>query len=258
MKKIFFIISFMFIYCSLFAGISVEPAISNIKVKPSKQYNGEYTVTNTYDKPIDITIQVEDWNSFPGNTDLNVNDWFQIENYSYALAAGQTISIPYKVSINENLKGSVSARLEFFVDKNKNTNKVSVSIPLYVTVLGTEQLDFDIENIILFTENDNISFKTYIINKGNIHIRPSFYVEIYDSKKEKIIKKINIPETIPVYTQKSRQLQNNLIEKKELEKGKYHAVFKIRALDKEVIKEVIFKISDENNIISQEILKSNL
>ena len=257
MKKIFFTVSFMFIYCSLFAGLSVEPAISNIKVKPSKQYNGEYTVTNTYDKPIDITIQVEDWNSFPGNTDLNVNDWFKIENNSYALAAGQTVTIPYTVSINKNLKGSVSARLEFFVDKNKNTNKVSVSVPLYVTVLGTEQLDFDIENITLFTENTDISFKADVINKGNIHIRPSFYVEIYDSKKEKIIKKINISETLPVYAQKSRQLQNKLIESKELEKGKYHAVFKTRALDKEVVKEVIFKISDEKNITSQELLKNN-
>ena len=257
MKKIFFTVSFMFIYCSLFAGLSVEPAISNIKVKPSKQYNGEYNITNTYDKPIDITIQVEDWNSFPGNTDLNVNDWFQIENHSYALAAGQTITIPYKVSINENLKGSVSARLEFFVDKNKKANKVSVSVPLYVTISGTEQLDFDIENITLFTENENISFKADIMNKGNIHIRPSFYVEIYDSKKEKIIEKITIPETVPVYAQKSRQLQNKLIESKELEKGKYHAVFKIRALDKEVVKEVIFKISDEKNISSQELLKNN-
>lgn len=258
MKKIFFIMSFIFIYCNLFAGLSVEPAISNIKLKPSKQYNGEYTVTNTYDKPIDITIQIEDWNSFPGNTDLNVTEWLQIENNSYALAAGQTITIPYKVSIKENLKGSVSARLEFFVDKNKNTNKVSVSIPLYVTVLGTEQLDFNVENITLFTENDNISFKANIINTGNIHIRPSFYVEIYDSKKEKIIEKINIPEELPVYTQKTRQLQNKLIEKKELEKGKYYAIFKIRALNKEVVKEVVFKISSEKDISSQENLKNNL
>lgn len=258
MKKLFFILSFILVSCNLFAGLSVEPAITDIKVKPSKNYNGEYTVTNTYKKPIDVTIQIEDWNSFPGNTDLNINDWLQVENHSYALAAGQTITIPYTVSIKENLKGSVSARLEFFVDKNKQSRTVSISVPLYVTVTGTEHLDFAVENITLFNENNDISFKADIINNGNIHIRPSFYVEIYDSKKKKIIEKINVSETVPVYAQKSRQLQNKLLESKKLQKDKYHAVFKIRALDKEVVKEIVFKISEDGIITSQETLKDNV
>ena len=258
MKRILSVVAFMFIFNTLFAGLSVEPAITDIKVKPSKQYKGEFTVTNTYTKPIDIAIEIEDWNSFPGNTDLNVNDWLQIENHSYALAAGQTITIPYTVSIKDNLKGSVSARLEFFVDKNKRENKISISLPVYVTVSGTEQLDFDVENITLFNENSDILFKADIINKGNIHIRPSFYVEIYDSQKKKLIEKINVPETLPVYTQKSRQLQNKLLESKKLQEDKYHAVFKTRALNKEVVKEIIFKISNEGNIVSQEVLNKNL
>ena len=69
--------------------------------------------------------------------------------------------------------------------------------------------------------------------------------------------KITVSETLPVYAQKSRQLQNKLLESKKLQKDKYHAVFKARALNKEVIKEVIFKISEEGNILSQKNLNDN-
>ncbi|WP_413852893.1 hypothetical protein [Candidatus Ruminimicrobium bovinum] len=248
MKKVLFIIAFIFFFNDLFAGLSVDPAVTNVKIKPSKQYKGEYSVTNTYTKPIDITIEIEDWNSFNGNEGLTVQDWFQIENTAYALAAGQTITIPYTVSIKDNLKGSISARLTFFVDKNKQNLIVSVSVPLYVTVSGTEILDFDIENISLFNENGNILFKADIINKGNIHIRPSFYAEIYDYKKEKLIKKVNIPEELPVYAQKTRQLQNKLFSNTDLQKGKYHLVLKTRALTKEITKELTFKLSEEGTI----------
>lgn len=248
MKKMLFTVIFMFFVGTLFAGLSVEPAVTNIKTKPSKKHKGEFTVTNTYSKPIDITINIENWNSFSGNEIQNVQDWLQIENTAYALAAGQTITIPYTVSIKENLQGSISARLTFFVDKNKQNRTVSVSIPLYVTVSGTENIDFDVENISLLNEKDDILFKADIINKGNTHIRPNFYAEIYDYKKEKLIKKITIPEELPVYAQQTRQLQNKLFSNKDLQKGKYRLILKTRAFTKEVSKELTFKLYEEGKI----------
>ena len=82
-----------------------------------------------------------------------------------------------------------------------------------------------------------------IKNNGNVHIRHSGKVQVFDKKKKKEISTVNIDETVPTYCEKSRDFNGNI---PALKKGKYVAVFTVKALGKEATKEVKFKITKKD------------
>ena len=126
---------------------------------------------------------------------------------------------------------------------------ISISVPIYVTVSGTENVDFDIESLNLYSAGNKISYKLVLENKGNVHIRHSGNIELYTKKKKKLLKNIFVQETVPTYCEQKREFSDAILSTSDLKKGKYVAVFKIRALGKEVTKEINFKLSKKGDII---------
>ena len=86
-------------------------------------------------------------------------------------------------------------------------------------------------------------------NDGNVHIRHSGQIQIFDSKKKEEIRSIDIEETVPTYCESSREFIENI---GRLDEGTYVAVFTIKALGKQATKEVKFKVEKEE----VEIIKS--
>ena len=252
MKKFLTIVAFLFCFSLSYAGLSVDPAVTNITGEPGSGYNGKYSVKNTYDKNINITVEVTKGNSFSANQDVDVNKWLVFEKYKYFIPAGETIEVPYTVKIDESFKGSVSARINFAVDQEEGQMiSISISVPIYVTVTGTENVDFAIDSINLYKTGDSISYKMILENKGNVHIRHSGNIEIYNKKKKVLIKNIPIQETVPTYCEQKREFNERFLSTKDLKKGKYVAVFKVRALGKEVTKEIKFKVSKIGEVVTQ-------
>jgi hypothetical protein len=251
MKKFLLFISFIFCYGFVYAGLSVDPAVTNISGEPGSMYEGKYNVKNTYDKPISVTIELSDWNSFV--KDIDPKNWVNFEKTVYYLSAGETIQVPYKVFIHDDFKGSISSRINFAVDQEKGQMiSISISVPIYVTVLGTENIDFDIETLSLYNGNNgNVSYKMVLENKGNVHIRHSGTIEIYTSNKKKLLKTISIPETVPTYCGQKRNFADIMLSKNDLKKGKYVAIFKINALGKQVTKEIEFKLSKLGEVVTK-------
>jgi hypothetical protein len=250
MKKFLAVISFIFCFSLAYAGLSVDPAVTNIAGEPGSGYEGKYLVKNTYDKNINITIEVTKGNCFSANKDADVNKWLVFEKNKYFIPAGETVEVPYTVKIEDEFKGSISARINFSVDQEEGQMiSISISVPIYVTVTGTENIDFVIDSVNLYKSGDNIAYKMVLENKGNVHIRHSGNVEIYTKKKKMLIKNISIQETVPTYCEQKRDFGERLLSVKDLKKGKYVAVFKVRALGKEVTKEINFKLSKKGEII---------
>lgn len=252
MKKFLAVISVLFCFSFAYAGLSVDPSITNISGEPGSGYKGRYLVKNTYDRNINITIEATKGNCYSANKDVEINKWLVFEKYKYPISAGETIEIPYTVKIGEDFKGSISSRINFSVDQEQGQMiSISISVPIYVTVTGTENIDFCIDSLNLYSAGNNISYKLVLENKGNVHIRHSGNIEIYTKKKKSLIKNISIQETVPTYCEQKREFIETMLSKSELKKGKYVAVFKIRALGKEVTKEIKFKVSKLGEIVTQ-------
>lgn len=255
MKKIIFIIGLLFIYGFSFAGLSVDPAIVNITADANSSYEGKYVVKNTYDKPITVVIKLENWNTYSGNTNTDVNRWLHFEKDKYPIPSGESIEVPYKINILDDMKGSVSGRVYFSVEQEEGQMvTIAISVPIYVIVRGTEKIDFKIDSLNFIGTKNGINYQVIVKNDGNVHFRPSGIIEIYDKKKKKLIRTVYISETVPVYAEKSRDfsgpLVSNDIKKDGLKKGKYVAVLKIRAFDKEIIKEIKFKVSKLGEVVT--------
>lgn len=250
MKKFLAVLGFLFCFSLSYAGLSVDPAVTNIAGEPGSVYNGKYSVKNTYDRDINITIEVAKGNSFSANKDIDVDKWLVFEKHKYFIPAGKAIEVPYNVKIGEDFKGSISSRINFSVDQEEGQMiSISISVPIYVTVTGTENVDFCIDSLDLYASDKNISYKLVLENKGNVHIRHSGNIEIYTKNKKSLIKNISIQETVPTYCEQKRDFCEMFLPKSNLKKGKYVAVFKIRALGKEVTKEINFKVSKKGDII---------
>ncbi len=244
MKKNFITLCLMFLSSLAFAGLSVKPSIVNIAGEPGSTYKGSYSLTSTYENPVVVDLNLSNGNSFSGNGELNVEDWLKFEKKEFDLKPGETIDIPYEVLISTSMKGSVCGRLDFSAQQSSMIN-LSISIPMYVTVEGTQDIQFEIDslNITRNAKDGSLFYKMVIKNTGNVHIRHSGKVQVFDKKKKKEISTVTIDETVPTYCEKSRDFNGNI---PALKKGKYVAVFTVNALGKQATKEVKFKITKKD------------
>jgi hypothetical protein len=193
---------------------------------------------------VTVVLEVSKGNCFSENKDTDVKDWLKFEKTEFNLQPGETVKVPYEVLINDKMKGSLCGRVSFSAQQSSMIN-LSISVPIYVIVEGTENIDFEISSLSLSRNSNDGSlyYKMTIKNNGNVHIRHSGKVQIFDKKKKKEISVVYIDETVPTYCEKSRDFNGNI---SALKKGKYVAVFTIKALGKEVTKEVKFKITKKD------------
>ena len=62
MKKFLAILSFLFCFNLAYAGLSVDPSVTNVFGEPGSTYEGKYTVKNTYDRNINVSVEVSKGN----------------------------------------------------------------------------------------------------------------------------------------------------------------------------------------------------
>ncbi|WP_413854522.1 hypothetical protein [Candidatus Ruminimicrobium bovinum] len=250
MKKFLLILGLFFCFNFAYAGLSVTPSVTNVLGEQGSVYKGKFIVRNTYDYPITIKVNFDKGNNFSGNPDISVENWLKFEKEKYDIAKDGQVEIPYEANILSNMKGSVSAKVEFSVDQGSMIS-ISVVVPIYITVKGTENIDFNIDSLDFVPSEKGIAYKLILENNGNVHIRHTGQIEIYTKKKKSLVKTIPVPETVPTYCESKRTFNDLFIQKGELKKGKYVAVFKIDALGKQAVKEIKFKLTKHGEVITQ-------
>ncbi len=232
----------LFFSCSfVYAGLSVYPAATNVMGDPGTEYKSYYQITNTYEKDIYAVPELSEGKCFSGNKNIDVDATIKFEKEKYLIPAGQTVTIPYKVFVNKNFKGSVSVRVSFKAEKDKeDIINIVISVPVYIMVLGTEKISFNIDSVDIFNSGDNICYRMTIENNGNVHIRHTGCIEIYKDKN--LIRELFIAETAPTYCESKREFKDIVLPTKDLSKGKYTAIFKVNALNREATKAISFKV----------------
>lgn len=247
MKKFFVVFNLMFI-CSLsFAGLSVNPSIANISGIQGSSCKNAYSVTSSYEEPVTVEVSLSNGNSFSGNGDLNVEDWLKFEKKEFDLQPGETAEVPYEVFISTNMKGSVCGRVDFSTQQSAMIN-LSISVPVYVVVEGTDNISFNIESLDISKSprDGNYYYKMTIKNTGNVHIRHSGKIQIRKSGTKKELKNMTIEETVPTYCEQSRDFNGLFLSQKEmLEDGKYVAKFIINDFGKEATRKVKFRVKNK-------------
>ena len=240
----FFILVLMFIFKLAYAELSITPAVVNVVAEPMSVCENRYIVTNISDNAVTVIVTKENWKNFSGNSnDVNVDNWLKLGKDKFDIAPKESAEVPFRVITSEKMIGSVSGMIVFTVKGEMFS--FSMKQPVYVTINGTEQVDFKIDSVMLKTSkiNGNLYYNMVVRNAGNVHIRHNGFIEIYDKKTGNLIKNVVIDETFPVYAQDSRTFYGVVLKKNDLKKGEYIALFRINALGKEVVRKVKFEVS---------------
>lgn len=245
----------MFIFNLAYANLEIMPSVVNISADPMSICESKYVVTNIQDVPVTVTITKEDWKNSNGNdSSITVDRWLELKYTKIDIGPRGTVEVPFTVITDKNMKGSVSGMIVFAIDGGMI--QISMKQPVYVTIKGTEKVDFKIDSLKMGmiesggSEKGGIYYNMTVKNDGNVHIRHNGVIEIYSRKTGNIVKSVDIEETFPTYAQESREFKGIVLKEKELAKGKYTAVFKIKAFDKQVTKSINFKVSRLGEVVT--------
>jgi hypothetical protein len=218
-------------------------------VEPGGSYENYYSITNNYDGDVVVDITLQNWNSYEGNAGLNVDDWLFVEPKKVSIKKGETKGLNYKIVTSTNMTGSISAHVVFtVVPPGNDMLRVKMLMPIYVIFKGTEDVNFEISDILFRKYEGQTLGKVTINNKGNVHIRPLGDYVIYKGKKR--IYGGAIRESLPVYSHTTRDDLEFLIQKVGIKPGKYRIDILLRALGKTIQKSVKIKI-DKNETIEK-------
>ena len=249
--KVLFFVSLMFVFNLAYANLRISPAVVNVSAEPMAICENRYFVTNVGDSTITVIVTKEDWKNFEGNdSSVTVDKWLEFRDKKFDIAPGETIVFPFKVITDRSMVGSVSGMVVFTVEGGMI--QMTMKQPIYITIKGTEKIDFEIDSLQMATsERDgNIYYNMVINNNGNVHIRHNGVIEIYSRETGNIVKSVDIDETFPTYAQDVRSFSGEVCKGTDLPKGKYAAIFKIKAFDKQVTKKINFKVSKLGEVVT--------
>jgi len=247
MKKFLLVVSC--IICSsvlLYADLSISPAVINVVATDAAIAESTYKVSNTADTKVLFKVSVEDWkNCSQNSSDVTAEKWLKLPQTEFEIAPKATVEVPFRIETFKGMTGSVSAMVVFSSNKNSMIN-MTMKVPVYLIIDGTEDIDFKIDSLKIdeSKQNGNIYAVLNLKNDGNVHIRHTGKVTVYDTETGDIVKKIEIEETFPTYCESSREFTVNIAGKDELKKGKYLALFDLKALGRFVQKSVIFEVNN--------------
>lgn len=244
MKNVF--VAVCLVICSfvlLYADLSISPAVINVVANDAAVAESTYKVVNTADTKAIVKVSVEDWKNYSKNpSDVTASKWLKLPKTEFEIAPKATVEVPFRVETFKGMVGSVSAMVVFSNNKSAMIN-MTMKVPVYIIIEGTEDVDFKIASLkINEGKSGNISASLTLKNDGNVHIRHTGNIKVYDTEEGKVVKEIKIEESFPTYCESSRDFSVNIAAKDELKKGKYLAVFELDALGRFVNKTVMFDV----------------
>jgi hypothetical protein len=185
------------------AGLLVEPARQEITLKPGGSFTGSYRVTNDLGKTTGIGVETRYWYvSKEEEENVKVADWLTVTPSSFTFKPGESVDVRYTVKMSTFVTGTRVVMVTFVPEGQEGVTLV-VSVSLYVTIQGTQKIEWDFGNFTLTSYQGTAQFSTIVKNTGNVHVRPSGYVKVIKKKKEQVL---NILEGRPVYPGQTRQV----------------------------------------------------
>jgi len=216
-RKFYLLVALLFLYVSsvLYAGIGVNPTVTELSLAPGKTKAGTFTVTNDGDNTISVKVEVEDW--VKRGSGVGDTSWLEVKPLEFELNPGESRNVRYKVGVPEEARGELMAMV-FFGSIAPAGGGIGIEtrfgVSVYVTIKGTEIVEAGIEKLDMVkygkenSESYGINFGVTVENKGNVHIRPKGKV-ILEDKEGTIIKEVDLFYGFPVFPKAKRTFPAN-------------------------------------------------
>ncbi|AKL97970.1 hypothetical protein [Endomicrobium proavitum] len=251
MKKLLCFSLLMLFVCSAHATLSVYPSRIDAKVAQNDTLSSEFTITNNYDGDIEVTVATQDWNTYKGNGELDINSWLTVSPKTIKIKQGGAAKVKYIIKTNSSMKGSVSGQVSFsYMQPGNEMLNMRMSFPVYLTIHGTEKIDYEIGKISFYKSqlsDKEIKLQFAIKNNGNIHLRPQGLVNIYDNKNN-LVQTTKIISTYPIYAESERGGFHAEIPDVNIKPGKYTAEIVLENSGITVTKKTQFRLKKDGSV----------
>ena len=193
----------------LFAGISVEPTVTEKVLSPGATEEGTYKLANTGPKPLEVSVEVEDWMQrlFGIQDSVPVSDWLSLEPKKITLKPGQKTRIKYRVKAPVQFLNEKVAQVFFSFSENPNLTS-RLGVIFYLSPKGEEKLQAEITQFnAQCTETKDkkpellVWFR--IKNASNVHIRPMGSVSVFEAGKQTLLKELAMNRVPGIYPGKT-------------------------------------------------------
>jgi hypothetical protein len=212
MRKAFWIfLSAMLMTQMAHAGLSVSPSVIEKIVTPGLIYHGTYLVTNASDKAVDVSIEPEDWfKRMDGKSDdLSVKEWFSVNHERIRLEPKQRKAIRFTIKPPQDLNLEKSAQV-FFSFQEQEGIRSRLGVVIYIVAKNTWKLNAEALSVMVSNQKTSeggpmMVASIEMLNKSNVHIRPSGRLDVYQ-KKEKVLASFDFSKNPAIYPEKQRKL----------------------------------------------------
>lgn len=191
------------------AGVSISPLKFEYTVEANKGQSGKVKVTNDTDSALTLYTSKEDFiagdesgtptfvKAKDKTTDeFALSNWISLSEDHFTLAKGESKEVSFTVTIPKNAEPGGHYGAIFFAPAPKDGSKVSVvqriGALILINVPGSVEVNGTMSGFLVGTKKDNtfteesefnsfpVTFETRFQNAGNVHIKPTGKIEIYD------------------------------------------------------------------------------
>lgn len=196
--------------CS-YAGIAIEPTITEITVPADTATKGTFKVTNVGDSSIRVKVEIEDWLKLRlGSSKIPVEKWLTVTPMEFDVGPKGTEEVEYIINIPKGYEGEVAAMV-FFSSQVEEAGAFNImsrfGVSIYAAVQDSIVLACNIKDIKVLKDMEKkegaepvdrgVLFVIDIENKGNVHLRPTGTIKIISRDGTEYF--VNIGRGFPVY-----------------------------------------------------------
>jgi len=192
------------------AGFSVNVAPTDLQLAPGETYSGYVTATNSGEEEVRLRAYLGDWRTVPGGTEYfapgkfprGAASWMKLSPSQLTVPPGGSERIYYEIAVPEDdeLEGSYWAMI--FVEdasaqpqappERDDRPQMSVrtvlryGVQVFVTIPGTEIREAVFTGTNLSSAENGFDLSAAIENRGNIHLRPTAWLEVRNAAGETV------------------------------------------------------------------------
>ncbi|MFH1380131.1 MAG: hypothetical protein ABII23_07635 [bacterium] len=214
MKKFSMVLIIICFGAYVHAVISIDPLRREISAKPGEKIKGAYTITNTEDQPIVVTVTPKKHFVLEENKKFKLNDWFKLSDKEFTLQGKGSKEIQYTIKIPRKAQGFLMLNNSFLTRKLDTSGAVvaemlntAISVPIYIQIDGTAQISAEIKDLAVTGDVNNLIVYVTVSNSGNVYLRPSGTISIDQNGKN--LGTAYIKKGWPVFPEKTESYRTN-------------------------------------------------
>jgi hypothetical protein len=182
---------------SAHASLSVSPPRTVFRAPAGSKLVGSYTVKNNADQPVQVTIEPEVWGTPAGQQGKQPADWVVFESREHTLEAGQSLQIPYEITMPEQPdRAELMAQVFFTTTSGGGAGvlRTRLGTIIYIAVEGLEVVNVEFLGARMglhpstegATPPDRVVLELLLINRGNVHAVPEGQVSLFDAQGQRV------------------------------------------------------------------------